>query len=847
MDNARTFAGTISKVTLNEASFPADADVTGTVEVNVPRGKEISSVLLELSSWRHIHLKKTDKSHVEQLTRQTLELFPNIEIGGAGRNGHDTKTLRDTAIFTFRFGALEPTKAPTMEAFSAGRIKHYMTCFVHKRAGLLNREKQLEKNQFQIPITAPILEVDALFPDRTFTSLEARPNSANPEDYGLRVRCNTHLLSGLPFLIECDLASHASARSITLSLHQRAFASIGKDEEESSYRSLYVHEVSKPQSVRDGHFRGKNSARPLAHGREVYLIEWQCPRRDSRARLPFRETLYAKTAEANLECGLSMRVEIDLETGERLVSVIHGITYASDWVDARPERQQHSLRHERSINPDAHSPAGSVMTQRRLSTTSSQSDLRTSPGFAPPNFASFQRRQQQQGPASHMRQPSNASALGAINLGGSEGYFERQRAQRASSRGGYSPNIQSEENPVLTHGSLGPSARPAMGYGAGQNGSPLLRSSPAMNLVTGQDTIPRHSPNRPEQITLPPANVRASMSLAFEHMNLAGGNRSTTPVSARSNPSSQAARSPRSIAIENVGMAGLPVGTPPPPSQPLPRPPSNGNGSAGLAGLGLFHANGSRPTSSQQQHLASLSGGNGLVHLASATGSMSSLVSPVQGNGLEDRPISRMSSRANTSGVAQRAIRPHVVLGVSQSTVQTMQSREDGVAAQSLVNGESPVVPPFSSTLSSSSTMGGATSLAPEYYTGPTGDAFDVATRVTSPVHESAIRTSTTSSPKPGQSPLIGHGAAGTVGGLVQGFLASKRVSDSMDSQNSMRDSGYAASGVVMSSGFAGQRGTPQRSGHQAQAQTQQQTQQQNQVQQEQGGAQPNGNEILLG
>ncbi|ORY79486.1 hypothetical protein BCR37DRAFT_381670 [Protomyces lactucae-debilis] len=856
MDTVLSNAGAISKVILDGTSFAADADISGMVEVTVPRGKEISSVQLELCSWRHIALKRTtagagkaqgEKSHVEQLTRQTLELFPNLDIGGAGRNGHDTKTLKDTAIFTFRFVALQPTKAPTTEAFATGRIKHYMTCFVHKRAGLLNREKLMEKNQFQIPITAPVLEVDALFPDRTFTSLEARPNAANVQDYAFRVRCNTHLLSGLPFLVECDIANHATARSITLSLHQRAFASIGKIEEEQFYRSLYVHEAARPEPARDGHFRGKSSPRPLAYGQKVYLVEWTCPRRDSRTRLPFKETLYAKTAEANLECGLSLRVEMDLENGDRLVSVVHGITYVPDWIDARSDRQSTSLRQERSIMQDSQSPASSLMTTgRRLSTASSQSDLKTSPGFAPPGFSSFRRPQQA---SSHLRHASHASSL-VPGIGTGESYFERQRSQLASSRGGLSPRTPNEFDPVLTHGTYAPPRAGAVRTIATQQ--PQLFGSVGAQtqdpgIVSGRQSVSRDT--RPDQITLPPASVRSSMSMAFEHMNLAGSG----PVSA--NASSQGARSPligqEGVAASIHSIRSLPPGTPPPPSQPLPPPPpptSGGSQRSAFTGLGLLSGS-SRPVSIHQPAAPPfvMSQANGRSG-GSPAASVASLVSPVAG-GLDDRPASRLGGRSS------RAIRPAVVLGISQSTIQTMQSRDDGgvsgsgsgsgMAAPTAV--ESPVVP-LSSMLSHGSANGAVA--GPEYHTGSVtgspsihGGSFDVATRVTSTAldgHAAPAPANASLSSRAGSAGLSPPSrsrtpssvpAAGTTAGLVQGLFnmsgGGKRASETPDAV-SLRDSGYAGSTVAM------QRGTPptQRSVPQPQSE----------LEQHQAG-----NEILLG
>lgn len=430
-------------------------------------------------------------------------------------------------MFSFTFSATTP-KPPTIDFLENGRIKHYITCYVYKKSGLLSRERLIEKNQFQIAVRNASIEVDGLFPDRTFSCLESRPHSSNPSRLDFRSRCNRFLMPGLPFLVELDTAHAIEPRSITISLHQRIFVAIGTEEHEHSYTALYVHQFNHPAPRTEGHFRDRDSARPLAYGRRSYLVEWCCPMLDSRHRLPFKSTMYSKTAQGNIECGLSLKVEVDLgQMSGNLASVIHNINYHEEWLDARQD-QRVPLKIERSINK-TQSPDNSAYSGSRKGSISSS--------VGTPAIIS-----------NHLNNQQYASQLGRERSGTLQSNLTQVRNVSGSNRPRmspvahpqmsrpefYSPVIstkpgdyfgdasiahQTDKAPEvkLSHGSYSPFNVNLFRTDSNVSSSTAYAPQPYSQSVTATGLARGH---KPEKIMLPPASVRGAMSSAFERMQL---------------------------------------------------------------------------------------------------------------------------------------------------------------------------------------------------------------------------------------------------------------------------------------------------------------------------------------
>lgn len=66
-------SGDLTVVRLDRREYDAQDELTGTVELSNPHRKEISSITLELTTWRHLTLPKCGKNHVEQVS---LSRFP---------------------------------------------------------------------------------------------------------------------------------------------------------------------------------------------------------------------------------------------------------------------------------------------------------------------------------------------------------------------------------------------------------------------------------------------------------------------------------------------------------------------------------------------------------------------------------------------------------------------------------------------------------------------------------------------------------------------------------------------------------------------------------------------------
>ncbi|CCG80895.1 protein of unknown function [Taphrina deformans PYCC 5710] len=543
-------SGEITTIRLDRSDYSTDEDICGTVELSNMQRKEITSVTLEFSTWRHISTTNSKKTSVEQLSRQHLELFPNLAAEGR-RYGQDDRVLKTNVMFSFTFSGTK--RHATVDFLENARIKNYITCYVHRKSGLLSRDRLMEKNQFQVPIRPATLEVDALFPDRLFDCLVSRPLSTNSSYYDFRARCNTHLMPGLPFLVEVDTAVEAEISSIALSLHQAVYTSVGTEEDDHGLISRYVHEVERPAWALEGHFRGRDSARRLTHGRRSWLVEWVCPKIQSRSKLPFEPTFYCKTQEGNMERGLSLKVEVELRNApSKLVAMMHGLQYCPDWKDSRPD-QSISLRVERSVMASASPPASirSVARQeytgnRRASVISDRSGT---------SFSFSQQQQQFLAQQSARGTPLLSPGLSVR----SQDYFgDGTLATR-------NRITNTAIEPKLTHGSNSPQSVHLFSR------SDSVRSTAGSGRAT-QGPMPfasRHGSMKPkpEKLTLPPASVRSSISSAFENMHT------------RRSPANSSLNSPTRRDFDDLGSRLHHVPTPPP-TQPLPPAPTNETTSA---------------------------------------------------------------------------------------------------------------------------------------------------------------------------------------------------------------------------------------------------------------------------
>lgn len=61
-------SGEMTVVRLERTEYTVADDISGTVELSNPQRREITSVCLELSCWRHILIASTKKSTVEQVS-----------------------------------------------------------------------------------------------------------------------------------------------------------------------------------------------------------------------------------------------------------------------------------------------------------------------------------------------------------------------------------------------------------------------------------------------------------------------------------------------------------------------------------------------------------------------------------------------------------------------------------------------------------------------------------------------------------------------------------------------------------------------------------------------------------
>lgn len=444
-------------------------------------------------------------------------------------------------MFTFTFSS-DAKRQPTIDFLENARIKNYITCYVYKKSGLLSRERLLEKNQFQVFLTHATIGVDAMFPDRFFNCLVSRPLSSNNAYYEIRARCNTHLLSGLPFLVELDMAVDAEIRSITLSLHQGTSTAIGSEEEDHGLVSRYVHEVQRPQHVPEGHFRTRESARRLAQGRRAWVIEWICPGQHSQMKLPFSPTFYCKTREGNIERGLSLKVEVELSNAPvKLLAMMHNLQYYPDWIDTRPD-QTISLYRERSIANAESFQESPRLGGRRIS--ESVADRRGSVISTRSQHLNYSN---SQGPS--MR--SSPLLSPGVSIKSSDYFGDQAGVTRAR----LNPGMIDAK---LSYGSYNPQAIQMLA----RQDSTRSVSSNQMGRHLGGNPLSRNTSGkaRPEHITLPPASIRSSMSSAFENLNMRN-----SVTNSLSSPTK------RDFDEINPTVHGLPT---PPPSQPLPPAPT---------------------------------------------------------------------------------------------------------------------------------------------------------------------------------------------------------------------------------------------------------------------------------
>lgn len=533
-------------------------------------------------------------------------------------------------MFTFTFVAQK--REPTIEFQEAGRIKHYLTCYVYKKSGLLSRERIIEKNQFQVPITNAVLEVDSIFPDRVFSCLKSRLHNLNDARYEFRARCTTHLLPGLPFLVELDMAVEAEISTVVLSLHQSTNIAIGADKEESKPITRYVHEVTWPPSTMEPHFRSRESSKPLAHGRNAWLIEWCCPDNTSKVKLPFESTFYSRTAEVTFERNLTLKIEVELRNvPTKLAAVIHNIIYCDKWIDSRSD-QSISLRAQRSVGKyDSPTPSlrSSYQDGRRSSIVSTRSNTSNHKIYGQVLANHLYNHRQVSPAGSPLYHPAASRQLAPHD------YFT-QASARARSSPSASPVIGAEAK--LTHGSYNTGAVQLFARADSIRSNSSIPRTNALNTMHQGSNLRINEPTS-EKITLPPASIRSSMSSAFEALNV------------RHSPANSLGSPTRRQFDDLPAHFENPA---PPPSQPLPAAPIGNTATAPI-----------RFTDS------------------STTTSAGSIA---EHNGDDSSQLTSKSRKTT------RLSRPAVILGVSQDTIQvhedayTRANGEDASPAHEFTN-----------------------------------------------------------------------------------------------------------------------------------------------------------------
>lgn len=60
-------SGEMTIVRLDRREYDVQDELTGTVELSNPQRKEISSITLELTTWRHLTLPRSGRTSVEQV------------------------------------------------------------------------------------------------------------------------------------------------------------------------------------------------------------------------------------------------------------------------------------------------------------------------------------------------------------------------------------------------------------------------------------------------------------------------------------------------------------------------------------------------------------------------------------------------------------------------------------------------------------------------------------------------------------------------------------------------------------------------------------------------------------
>lgn len=483
-----------------------------------------------------------------------------------------------------------------------------------------------------------------MYPDRLFSYLQSKSNSANSPIYDLRARCNTHLMPGLPFLVELDIvATEVEINSVQLSLHQITRVSVGSDEEDLGRpTSRYVHEVTWPPVRDEGHFRQKDSARTVAHGRRSWLIEWMCPTPDARVKLPFEDTIYCTTDEGAVQRGLSLKVEIELRNSPtKLAAVIHNLEYRSKWIDSRRDQTQ-SLRRVRSIFMGP-SPAASLRSETRQGLPE---DSRRS------SIVSARSANNHQSAA--IPQLSSGYHNGGYILGSRHSplvsptyptprhhndYFNANSvppSQRPSSA-----PLGTSHSPRLTHGAYSPGSVQLFSRADSVRSNNSSRTA-FSQTQRGHPAEAPGSNGQSDRITLPPAAVRSSMSSAFEAMNI------------RHSATSQ--NSPTRRQFDDIPRVY--EEPPPPPQLPLPAAPIFGTGGALPFALNLP-------------------------------------IPPVRDG---QTPVENVMPGSPKLKKPTRLSRPAVILGVSQDTIQTQESFASAsslVSKQSLDHGPSRITSPI--------------------------------------------------------------------------------------------------------------------------------------------------------
>lgn len=85
-------SGDMTVIRLERSDYSTLDDISGTVELSNAQRKEITGIVLELATWRHIALPTKDKTSVEQVWEPASASTMTVQLTFVARQA-DTRTL----------------------------------------------------------------------------------------------------------------------------------------------------------------------------------------------------------------------------------------------------------------------------------------------------------------------------------------------------------------------------------------------------------------------------------------------------------------------------------------------------------------------------------------------------------------------------------------------------------------------------------------------------------------------------------------------------------------------------------------------------------------------------------